>query len=307
MQRSPAAAGQPGLQTAGAVDGADADRGREHGAYSSTALARDQNNRGVPVATTSVGDSLWFYGETLSTPYTDANVYFLRLGKGPQMRSTNPGKPASPATSFADTVHAEQDVLPMTSLFHDPEADFWLWGYVIAGDATAGTRSFAFTAPDVLAGQSLGVSLLGMSETGKGRHHVTVKLNGTELGEVRLGAHEAVTATFKLPPRALRSGANELQLTGVRDEGVSISLVALDGIDVTYKRAATAASGRLTLTADRAGAVKVGGLGARGAQVYDVSTSAAPVVLTGTLAGGAGASSSVQFAAAAKHLSLIHI
>ena len=295
---------QPGMYAVSAADiaaGLGISTEAARALVSSGGLRLTWQGAAVATSASSGGASLVFYGAGLSTPYSDTDVYFLARGAARPMAKAAARPRGTPQTSFIEHLHAEQDRLPLVSLFHDPEADFWLWNYVIAGDPTAGTRSFSFDAPGVLAGQSLGVSLLGMSETGKGRHHVTVKLNGMELGDVRLDAHEAVMAAFKLPPKALRSGANELQLTGIRDEGVSTSLVALDSIDVTYERAAIAVAGRLTLTADRAGAVRVGGIGAGGAQVYDVTTPAAPVVLTGTLAGGAGASSSVRFAAAAKH------
>ena len=259
--------------------------------------------RGVPVATTSVGDDLWFYGEALSTPYTDTNVYFLRLGKGPQMRSANPGKPAAaPLTSFADVAHGERDVLPMTSLFHDPEADIWLWGFVNAGAATGGTQSFTVAVPDVVAGETLRVDLHGMSDTGvPDEHHVQVRLNGVLLGEVRFAGAVAHSAEFALPGGALVSGANQVQLTGLLDTGAPYSFVGLDGVDVTYRRAAAAVGGQLGLVAGASGTLRVAGVPSASGLVFDVSDPRAPVRVLIPGQGSTKAAAWTDFVAVAGH------
>jgi hypothetical protein len=224
------------------------------------------------------GSAVYFYGEALSTPYTATNVYFLQRGRGTAARRSSvlPGGAAS--TSFVDHVRAEQDKVAMPAYFHDPEADFWIWDYLYAGDATYGTRQFSLQAPDALAGQTLGVDLLGLSDTGTpGEHHARIKLNGVTLGYMQFSGTSAAEGSFDIPAGALVPGTNTVSITAMTDTGAAYSMFGVDGFDLTYVRSATAVQDQLLLTAGSSGSFQVSALSRSRVWVFDVTSPRAPV------------------------------
>ena len=128
------------------------------------------STRGFGVAYLQAADNsaLYFYGQALQSIYASSNVYWLAPGIGRTMTAAaNLTTKAAVKTSFVDRVHFEQDLLDATLFFHDPEGDFWLWDYLVAGDPSLGTKTFTVNAPDALKGTQLAVLLQGFSTTGK--------------------------------------------------------------------------------------------------------------------------------------------
>ncbi len=260
-------------------------------------------NKGNPVAmmTASEGSALYFYGQALDTLYTSTNVYWLKAGKATKMASAKAVAPSgSIRTTFVDKAHFERDLLALVSLFSDPESDFWLWDYVVAGDASYGSKSFTITAPGALQGVDLTVALQGMSTTGvSGEHHAVVKLNGIDLGSVSWTASVPKTATFTIPAGLLVQGTNTVQVVGLLDGGVPYSLFAVDSLDLTYQRQTRAVAGQLQLREATAGRVKVDGLSAGTIWVLDLSKPASPTMVKATSSGTAAAGQWVVFTTAA--------
>ena len=93
---------------------------------------------------------IYFYAQAIDSIYTNQNIYCLTKGKKNQGLTMDVvrGRGPSPATgdeTFTDTIHIEQDHYAATALFDDPQADFWLWDYIIAGDADNGTKTFSLS------------------------------------------------------------------------------------------------------------------------------------------------------------------
>jgi hypothetical protein len=244
---------------------------------------------GVPVAwypdfAGSQYNGIYFYGEAVDSLYTRDNIYRLELTPGLVMTTAPAGAGVGTGlTSFAATLHAEQDLLPATSLNLDPTSDYWFWDGVQSGDPTYGTRSFPLDAPGALTAggtASLTVHLEGASASGvAAEHHPSVSLNGTPIGDDHFQGITAHDSTFTFNPALLTPAGNQVQVTGLLDAGVPYSLFFIDSFDLSYPRSFSAASGALAFAA--AGRVAVAGFGDAAVRLLDVSTPTRPRWLTG--------------------------
>jgi hypothetical protein len=237
-----------------------------------------------PDSTGSQYNGIFFYGEAVDSLFTRDNIYRLELTPGLVMTTAPAGVASGTGlTSFTAALHAEQDLLPATSLNLDPASDYWFWDGVQSGDPTYGTRSFPLDAPGALAAggtASLTVHLEGASASGvAAEHHPSISLNGTLLGDDHFQGITAHDSTFTFNPALLTPTGNQVQVTGLLDAGVPYSLFFIDSFDLAYPRSFGAASGALAFGAN--GRVSVSGFGDAAVRLLDVSTPTRPRWLTG--------------------------
>jgi uncharacterized repeat protein (TIGR01451 family) len=234
--------------------------------------------------------AIFFYGEAVDSIYTPANVYWLTLAKGTVMVASA-AKPTSgtPATTFIDTLHSENNYFAYTQAFHDAGADYWLWDYLLAGEPGDDTRDFDIEVPEVVEGGSVTVSLLGMTTVPTSdEHHVQVSLNGTVLGDTHWTGLAAHQAQFDIPEGLLVSGTNTLEVQALLDPAVDYSVVGLESVDVAYERTTAVLDDMMLMTASVRGPVQLSGLSSPDAWVLDISTPWTPKVLKTTPSTGVG-------------------
>ena len=240
------------------------------------------------------GAGLFFYNEGVESVYFDKNVYFLERGRGLAMETASGGNagPASGNQSFNDTLHFEESRFALTALFDDPEADIWLWDYVVGGGSA---KSFPIQVPGVAGGgrASLTISLQGGSDLGAGNdHHATVSLNGTQIGDAVWDGAEAHAFEISFDASLLQEGANTISVSGALDLGVSYSAFYVESFDLGYPRHYRAAGNRLICRGDGNAVVTVRGFTEAQAVVLDVSVPERPRLLVGA---GPDLSGSVTF------------
>ena len=181
---------------------------------------------------------IYFCGQSVDSIYTDENVYWLRLGRGALMRVVHESgtEPETELQTFADTVHVEKDRYPAPGLFDDPEADIWLWDWVLSG---AGPRVFSVPAADAAetGTATLTVLLKGATDTAaEPDHHAVIALNGRRIGEARWDGMGSCTVALTFAQELLVEGANAVTVEGVLDAGVPYSFIYVDSMDLTYQR-----------------------------------------------------------------------
>ncbi len=208
---------------------------------------------GEPVATTVWLGDLYFYAPGFESPYTDADVYWLRKAPGYQMEfqnlgTTRPGKPV--AESFVDTLHIEEDHVSTVHLAEDPDDDLWSWNYLmtVSGPTSA---TYPFKAPSAVmsSAATLTVELQGASALAAGDDHlVTVHLNGAPLGSVSWKGLSRVKSFLPVPAGTLIDGTNTLELRTEPVSGVPISVVYIDGFELQYNRRLQAEADQLSAT-----------------------------------------------------------
>jgi uncharacterized repeat protein (TIGR01451 family) len=246
------------------------------------------------------GSALFFYGQALDSACASQNVYWLTVGKGTTMSAAKRvATKAAAQTQYVERIHAEDDTLPITEQFHQPDGDFWLWSYMFAGFAPMETKTFAFeAAEDAQTGVRLDVTLRGLTTTGQtGEHHAVIKLNGSGLGETRWKGTAVQKASYVIPAGVLRAGANEITVTAVLDTGIAYSMFGVDSFDISYRRSTSAVADRLLFNASSTGLLDVTGLTTADAWVLDLAKPLTPALVPLAGSGGEAGAAWVKFAA----------
>lgn len=264
----------------------------------------------VPIRVGADG-SLEFYGQGLDVQSTDTRVYWLVEGDTAGLRtdaphagsgsldgddSTQPGGvstsggeadgagnsgqtggtpvvnevPIGPSPNgpefFNYTVERRERTVYFSGLQNGEAENFF--GKVV--NATAGTQTLTVRNLLQLDAQSatLEVSLQGLTT---GEHHVSVSLNGTNLGTLDFAGQTNKIAAFAVEGYMLHEGDNQVQL--VSDNSGDVSLT--DRLRLTYLHSMNADDDRLRFNAP-AGVVRVGGFSTPAIRVIDVTDPAAP-------------------------------
>jgi hypothetical protein len=240
-------------------------------------------NQGQPVAWTLDTDgSVLFYGQAIHSIYTTQNVYWLRQGNGVTMgtaATASTSATGSPSASFSTSANTRQATFAGTVLPVDPEADYWFWGSLIAGDPVDGTASFTVAAPNVNAGgnQTLTVHLMGATPDA---NDVQVSLNGVALGSATWSGVTAKDATFAASGLNA-NGSNTVTLTALLDGGVTASIAYVQSFDVGYERAFSAVNDTLAFEGSGNALVTVTGFSAAGVRLFDLTNPLLPILVSG--------------------------
>ena len=201
--------------------------------------------------------------------------------------------------SFTETKHYEKNVFDYTTIFTDPEADYWFWDYVVAGDAVLGSKSFTLNAPGVAAGSgtaTLTVRLQGITDSQTGKdHHAVVSLNGTKLGEGSWTGTVAKTIVVPFHQNLLTAGDNTVEIEGELDSGVPYSEFFINNFDLQYHREYSAVNDGLQFRGEQNHAVTVSGFSGPVISLYDVTNPLNPIHVTGGTITGSGVSYSLSF------------
>ena len=291
---------KPGLYAIAAADLASLGLSAEQAGTLIKDAGVSLTSRGETVGYTTAADgsALYFYGQGIDSNYAVANVYWLEVGSGSTMAPAKKLTPRTTVTSFVDKVHVEENTFAYPVLFDDPQVDFWMWDYLVAGDASLGTKTFAFSAPNALSGVKLEVQLQGITSVDQNNeHHAQIRLNGKTVGETRWDGAATNKATFTIPAGALKAGANQLQVVALLDSGIPYSLVALESFDVTYNRATKAVADQLILRTAATNAIRVDGLSSKTPLVLDLANPALPQ-LVAVVKASSSSTTSVTFNAA---------
>jgi len=231
---------------------------------------------------------IYFFGEGMESNYTDENIYWLEVAKGKKMAATG-GKGPGPADDggiFTETIHLEQDLWAIPNLFHDPESDFFLWDYVFAGYPGLGSKTYALEAEGAASTSELAaltVRLKGGADTdAKPDHHVTVRMNGYEIGEGRWEGTGALSLRMEFSQEYLNNGDNIIEIVGLLDAGVPYSIFYVDSFDLTYQRYYRAVDNKLLATGDGKKTLTIRGFTDSDIYVFDVTKPRKPKLIEAT-------------------------
>ncbi len=239
---------------------------------------------GVAWAAAEGASGIYFYGEALDSPYTEDNVYWVGVGHGAPMawRSAAPsGAPTDEA--FAEVLHFEEELWPLTSVMTDPEGDFWMWDYFFSNTPGYDVKTFVLPVPDPAADGGPGtlrVYLQGASvDAIEPNHNLEVRLNGSQLGGTwSWHGDEPYVVEVDFPQSLLVDGDNLLEIAALAAPGLEYDVVYLDAVEISYRRLYQALGDRLEGTAV-AGTVAVTGFSSDDVTVYDITDPVMPVVL----------------------------
>ncbi|VAX07989.1 hypothetical protein MNBD_GAMMA26-1676 [hydrothermal vent metagenome] len=272
-------------------------------------------NHGKPVATLAAPDNagLYFYGQAIDIPYTRDNIYWLSQGKGLRMATTN-GRAPAPVTgqSFQAQVHVEIDQYAVTNLFQDPDADYWMWDYLMP-DFGRDSLFFTVASPAAVGTEgtaTLVVRLQGGSEAVDGHdHHALVRFNGADIGEIQWDGLAAQELTLELPLELLNDGDNTVEVAGVLEAGVPYSLFYVNEFALSYPRSYASENNHLEVEKAGHKTLSIGGFGSKHIMALDISNPNRPRLIKKTTIDGTDDNYQVSFRTkgnADRYLALTH-
>jgi hypothetical protein len=237
-----------------------------------------------------------FYGKATNTNYTDETVYWLKPSPGMMMEVVEAaGASAGASGVYTASKHFEQDVFDYTSAFADPEADYWFWEFVVAGDETAGRKTFTMNTPGISASggtAEMTVNLQGGTDTG---HHAVVNLNGTVIGGATWSGIAGKTFTISFDQGLLTAGDNTVEIRGELDGDVPYSIFYVNSFDIAYQKEYRAENDRLWFRGDGNPTVTVTGFTRTEISLYDLSDPLKPKKVTGATVSGNAGSYAISF------------
>jgi len=220
-----------------------------------------------------------FYGLANRSRYSRANVYWLSLGQaGKRMaeRKVRTGGAVSFPTSFATTIHLEEDLLYWPKA---PQgADHWYWRSLSAPSSAV----FAFSLPHPTAdGGTLRALLLGgTSDSVQPDHHLRILLNGQPIADITWDGQEEHLVEAAIPPSSLHEGENTILVEAPGDTGAKADIALLDWFEIDYQRRFVAEGDCLEFEG-QAGAYRMTGFSRGDVEVFDITDPESVVHLSG--------------------------
>ncbi|MEE8392028.1 MAG: C25 family cysteine peptidase, partial [Anaerolineae bacterium] len=239
------------------------------------------------------GERILFYARPTFTRFADYDVYWLTVGTAGVQMAVRTGDPTGLPTGVAwATTIAEQDGNGQQYLgryLSEWDSDHWYWDRLY-WDYKTGTgerdKDFYVTLPALDAGASnvtLRVHLQGTTSNASINpdHRIQAQLNDGTPDAAEWDGNVYHTATFSPPANLLQAGINtvRLQLPGTGASS-GVEEAWLDGIELRY--GISTVSGDSVHVEGEAGQKQytLGGFSSDSARIYDVTSLAAPQIVT---------------------------
>ncbi len=221
-------------------------------------------------------DAVEFYGTGIDSAFPDLRTYYLVSGKRAGLRVSSTKRPAhpSPQGSFDATVERRDHTIYFSALRNGDKENFF--GAVVAGEPVDQTLTLHHLAPPALPA-TLRVALQGVTNVS---HHVTLRFNGSDVGELVFQGQAEVEHSVSISPALLREGANQVTLIA---QGGPTDVSLLDFVRVTYRHSFTADDDRLKLQARAGEQLTIDGFKSDAIRVLDVTDPYAVQEVTGYL------------------------
>lgn len=216
---------------------------------------------------------IYFYAEGIDSIYTDENVYWLEKKDGKTMEFINDINPSpnEDLIDFVDTMHYEENKFDATSLFKDPNDDYWFWEYIVSGDKENGTKNISFNVSgisDTNYEASLKIDLQGGTNTD---HHVSLILNGEKIGEALWYGMNPLSLNMQFNQSLLKEGNNVLSVTGLLDTGAPYSIFYINSFDLKYKKLYKAINNKLICHGNSNQTITVSGFTNSNIHVFNIT------------------------------------
>lgn len=219
------------------------------------------------------GESILFYGQKISTKFTDTNIYWLTWGGSNGLRMSSwDGAPstASLAQYFYTTLRLEQNKIYQSSRPSLPYYDHWYWRGVTTNNFVEDT----FTLQNLAAGAgdaTIRGRIIGSSNYPN--HRARVFLNGNQIADSTFASLAEFTFTLTVPHAYLQEGINTIRVQNILPAGQSSDLLFTDYFQIDYFDTYVAENDRLAFEGDQAGLWQftVSGFTSNSLEVFDIS------------------------------------
>jgi len=228
-------------------------------------------------------DAIRFYGTGLDTPSTSQHVYWLTWGRGIGARiGAASGNAGTPVTTNYYAVAERRDKLLFVAAIQNGSAESFFGPLVSTDPASPTLQTLTVRNIDrAVSTAQLDVSVQGASDTPTAPHRVAVTINGHSAGQLQFNGQQLGTFSTPIQSAWLTEGTNTVALTALNGQD---DLGVVSSVKVTYAHAYRADNNQLVFTS--AGAVRLTGFTTSDVRLLDVTTAAAPVELTPSIASG---------------------
>lgn len=228
--------------------------------------------------------AVWFYAEAIDSIYTRRSVYWLEPGVGRTMATRAGGVPAGSApdeAAFTQTLHAEEDKPGYynNTVYSDPEADIWFWGYSYPPYLPNVSLPVALAAPASNAAPArLDVHLRGATRFAiSPEHHARLYVNGLLVGTGDWDDFDAHTISVDVTN--LVAGTNTVRIEGHKLTGEPLGTFFLvESLDLRWSSLYVAQGNELMCRGETNALVTARGFAGEGVLVLDLSDPLSPVI-----------------------------
>jgi len=234
----------------------------------------------------NTGDYVLFYGQKMTTKYTDVNVYWLTWGGENGLRmGTSDGTPSEGAAVpeyYRTTERIEQNRTYQTAYPSAPDNDHWYWQRIRASVPTTFTTSFTLTHP-VTEPTSAIISGLFRGYSAIPQHHTRVYFNGLLIDDVMWPPDATYVFTSTVPQSTLISGTNSISVNVPLDGGIIVNIFFINWFEIAYNRRYLADGDMLVFGGDVPGTweYRVGAFTKSTIDVFDISAPTNPIRILG--------------------------
>ncbi len=225
-------------------------------------------------------DAIIFYGEAVQNKYSDENVYWLtfghQVGKRSVIRDGTPGIGDTPlyyeSQNHLEENHYYRSVLPGADDF---ERFYWASLYATSSNPLSWSKQFQVMSPHTGVANLKAAIFGSLDHSLNPDHHMIIRVNSVDVAEAEWDGltwhqvNEVFDASILVP------GENTVELYLPNDTGVTIDLVLVDWIEISFPSefAVDPAKGELVFSYDIPGTWRypITGFTTDGLMLFDVS------------------------------------
>ena len=245
--------------------------------------------------TFNTGDYVLFYGRSVTTDFTQTNIYWLTYGVAPGLEMTprdgapQDGLPA--VTTFLETRHYEQNKLwvsdaPMTGV-----ADHWYWQTYQPtcdryGNCVPAVLPYTLQTPGVATGTYTATLTPRLRGTSERDHLAELSINGVGVGSATFSSKDEFLGSLEFSQALLIDGSNTLTVTSPYDGAAIKDTFLINWFELSYQRTYTApASGQFAFAVDATtpSSVNLADISDAATEIFDISDPLHPMPITGVV------------------------
>lgn len=234
----------------------------------------------------NTSDYVLFYGQKMTTKYTDVNVYWLTWGGVNGLRmATADGTPGGAATPeyYRTTQRIEQNKIYQSFYPSGDDNDRWYWAFIIASSGpVVFTATFTLENPAPTSNSAI-VSGLFRGYSAIPYHHTKVYLNGNLIDDAIWLPEVTRYFTSTVPQSYLINGTNLITVSAPFDGGITRDYFLVNRFAITYDKTYTAVGDALFFDGDTSGQweYRIDAFTTNTIDVFDISAPANPVRILG--------------------------
>ncbi len=232
-------------------------------------------------------DYVLFYGQKEDTACTDTNVYWLWADEYPglrmEQRDVTPGGSAPILTSFLNTIHREENLAYYQRAHTSGSADHWYWHE----ENAPAEESYILRLENISAEVNTGIlrfSLTGTTGTPVNPdHHTILEINGQEIDDAYWDGFVEHVLEAPVEQAQLVEGDNTIRLSAPGDTGSTVDIFYTNWIEIEYLDTYTAEQDLLAFNGEGSGTYgfDISGFSTDEVEIFDITSRAHPVLLTG--------------------------